>query len=164
MKNRMLLVALFCAGAALAQAPSEVKFVHWPAGHLKGYAAKLKAKEPTEMRGAKRMMANEHFEIHDNFSFFEVRRDEDGLPEQHARWHDLFIVQEGEGAVLYGGTAEGAQAGNAPGELLGGKIVGGHAQRLAPGDMAIVPAGMPHQVNPDKGKSITYMVVKVEKK
>ncbi|MBI3667795.1 MAG: AraC family ligand binding domain-containing protein [Acidobacteria bacterium] len=164
MKIHTLLLAIFCLGVAQAQAPTEVKFVHLSAEHLKGYAEKLKAREPTELQGKKNMIANEHFELHDNFSFYEVRRDEDGLPEQHARWHDIFIVQQGSGAVLYGGKAEGIQPGNAPGEGMGGKMVGGHMQRLVAGDMAIIPAGIPHQVNPDKGKSITYMVLKVEKK
>jgi mannose-6-phosphate isomerase-like protein (cupin superfamily) len=55
------------------------------------------------------------------------------------------MVQEGSGTLLVGGELQGARN-SAPGELRGGEIRGGGRQPLAAGDMMIVPAGTPHQV------------------
>ena len=146
--------------AAAAQLPAQEGFVYWPGGKLKGYSSALKAKAAADKKGA---VATEQLGNKGNFTFMVARRDQNGEPEVHANWNDIFIAQDGEATLLYGGKVEGGRE-TQPGETRGGKIVGGTAQKLAAGDMAVIPAGMPHQTNVDAGKSFTYMVIKVEKK
>ena len=134
-------------------------FVHWPAAKLKGYSPALKAKQPT----GKAQMASEQLANLGNYTFMVARRDESGEPEVHAGWNDIFIAQDGEATLIYGGKVEGGKE-TQPGETRGGKIVGGKTQKLAAGDMAIIPFGTPHQTTVEKGKHFTYMVIKVEKK
>lgn len=101
------------------------------------------------------------------YKYVIVRRDQTGEVEVHADWDDIFVVQEGVGSVLYGGKQTGGrdagpeELGGGPGERRGGKITGGANRTLAPGDLMILPAGMPHQVRVEPGGSITYLVIKV---
>ncbi|MBW3629559.1 MAG: cupin domain-containing protein [Gemmatimonadetes bacterium] len=94
------------------------------------------------------------------YSHVVVRRDQSGEAEVHDLLDDVFIVQEGTASLRYGGTVSGSRV-TAPGERRGGEIAGGVTQRLAPGDMIIVPAGVPHRVEVESGGSVTYLVVKV---
>jgi mannose-6-phosphate isomerase-like protein (cupin superfamily) len=91
-----------------------------------------------------------------------LRRTANGEPEVHEAWDDVMMVQAGSGTLLVGGELRGART-TAPGELRGGEIRGGARQPLAAGDMMIVPAGIPHQVEIVPGGSITYLVVKVRR-
>ena len=145
---------------AITPLAAQEGFVYWPAAKIKGYPAALKAKASAGKKGA---VASEQLGNQGNFTFMVARRDQHGEPEVHANWNDIFIAQDGEATLLYGGKVEGGRE-TQPGETRGGKIVGGAAQKLAAGDMAVIPAGMPHQTNVDAGKSFTYMVIKVEKK
>ncbi len=65
--------------------------------------------------------------------------------------------------MVYGGKVEGGRT-TGPGEIRGGKIVGGKTQKLAPGDVIVIPAGVPHQTTVPAGKSWTVFIVKIEKK
>ena len=156
------IAVLFVAATVLAQAPGG--FEYWPAAKLKGYTTSLKAKEPTAQAKSniKMMMATETFGDHGNYNFVMVRRDESGEPEVHADWSDIFIAHEGEGSLTYGGKVEGGRT-TGPGEIRGGKIVGGTTLKLGPGDMAVIPAGLPHLTTLEKGKHFVYMVIKVKK-
>ena len=154
MKLTFALVPLFCLSTAMAQDG----FVYWPAAKLKGFPAALKAKAASGKQGA---VASEQLDNHGNFTSMVARRTENGEPEVHAHWNDIFVAQEGEATLIHGGKVEGGHE-TTPGEVRGGKIVGGKTQKLAAGDMVIIPAGMPHQTNPSG--SFTYMVIKVEKK
>ena len=91
-----------------------------------------------------------------------LRRTASGEPELHEAWDDVMMVQAGSGILLVGGELQGARTAS-PGELRGGEIRGGSRQPLAAGDMMIVPAGTPHQVELAPGASITYLVVKVRR-
>lgn len=94
------------------------------------------------------------------YGYVVVRRDQSGEAEVHDLLDDVFVVQEGTASLRYGGTVSGSRV-TAPGERRGGEIAGGVTQRLAPGDMIIVPAGIPHRVEVESGGSVTYLVVKV---
>jgi mannose-6-phosphate isomerase-like protein (cupin superfamily) len=94
------------------------------------------------------------------YSYIVVRRDQPGEVEIHELLDDVFVVQEGAATLRYGGTASGSRV-TAPGERRGGQISGGTTQRITVGDLVIVPAGVPHQVEVEPGSSITYLVVKV---
>ena len=155
-----LRIAILCVSCALAQGPPSDGFVHWPAGKLKGYPAALTAKAAAGKKGA---AASEQLLNRGNHTFMVIRRDQSGEPEVHANWTDVFIAQDGEGTLTYGGKVEGGRE-TQPGETRGGKIVGGSSQKVVAGDMAVIPAGMPHLTSVENGKSFTYMVIKVEKK
>jgi mannose-6-phosphate isomerase-like protein (cupin superfamily) len=152
------LFALFCVGLAIAQAPKTPravepnKFGYWSTGEIKAQGQKMKAGERATINRLDR--GNHNFNL--NF------RNKTGSPEVHMNWTDIFVVQDGEAKLIYGGKVEGGKE-NRPGEIGGGKIVGGSTQRLAPGDVASVPAGMPHMFELEAGKTITYFTVKVAK-
>jgi mannose-6-phosphate isomerase-like protein (cupin superfamily) len=97
-----------------------------------------------------------------NYTCIALRRTATGEPELHEEWNDVMLIQAGSGTLLVGGELQGARS-SAPGELRGGEIRGGERQQLAAGDMMIVPAGTPHQVEVAPGESITYLVVKVRR-
>jgi hypothetical protein len=91
-----------------------------------------------------------------------VRRDRPGLVEVHDGLNDVVVAQAGAAILLAGGRAEGLRQTEA-GEWRGGTIVGGARRRLAPGDVAWIPAGVPHQLIVARGGSFTYVVVKTVK-
>ena len=88
-------------------------------------------------------------------------RSRNGGAEQHARFADLFIVVDGRAALLTGGTITDAKT-ISPGEVRGSVIEGGVQQELRPGDLAHVPAGLPHQMLVAGDKFVTCLVVKIE--
>lgn len=153
-------LTLLFLSAAVAQLPAQDDFEYWPAAKLKGYTSSLKAKAAAGKKGA---IASEQLGNRGNYTFMVARREQNGEPEVHTDWSDIFIAQDGEATLMYGGKVDGGHE-SAPGETRGGKIVGGKTQHLAAGDMAIIPAGTPHQTDPVPGNSFTYMVIKVEKK
>ena len=95
-----------------------------------------------------------------SYTYMAIRRDRTGEAEVHAAWDDVIVVQEGAATLLAGGRVSGDRE-TGPGERRGGQIAGGAARALAAGDLAIVPAGVPHQFRVEPGGSITYLVVKV---
>jgi mannose-6-phosphate isomerase-like protein (cupin superfamily) len=88
-------------------------------------------------------------------------RSRDGGAELHERFADLFIVIDGRAALLTGGTISDAKT-IAPGEIRGSSIEGGTQQELRPGDLAHVPAGLPHQMLVSGDKFVTCLVLKIE--
>ena len=97
---------------------------------------------------------------HTTFQTIELRRAANGVPEVHDRWTDVMIFQSGKAAVLLGGRVSGSQV-TAPGEHRGGTIDGGHPQPVGPGDLLVIPAGTPHQIQIARGDSLRYITVKV---
>jgi len=80
--------------------------------------------------------------------------------EIHEVMADLFVIVSGETTLTVGGEiVDGATS--APGEIRGKSIRGGVARKLGPGDVAHVPAKMPHQFSVEGGKPCTYLVFKV---
>ncbi|HEY6488205.1 MAG: hypothetical protein WCC26_18110 [Terracidiphilus sp.] len=88
-------------------------------------------------------------------------RSRNGGAEQHARFEDLFFVLEGRAALLTGGTVADAKT-IASGEVRGSAVEGGLVQDLRAGDVAHVPAGLPHQMLVSGDKFVTCLVVKIE--
>jgi glc operon protein GlcG len=86
------------------------------------------------------------------------RRDKAGLAEVHEHETDIIYVLSGTARLVTGGTlVEGRPT--APGELRGASIANGTARDLAPGDLVVVPAGVPHWFASVPGP-FTYYVVK----
>ena len=75
------------------------------------------------------------------------RRDSDGIPELHEGFTDIFVVQRGTATLRYGGAVAGNKV-TTPGEWRGGTIQNGSEAALHPGDVVVIPAGIPHQVLP----------------
>ncbi|HEX7980657.1 MAG TPA: hypothetical protein VF461_18785 [Gemmatimonadaceae bacterium] len=91
------------------------------------------------------------------------RRDSDGVPELHEGFTDIFVVQRGTATLRYGGTAPGSKV-TTPGEYRGGTIQNGSEAVLHPGDVVVIPAGIPHQLLPTTGQHFIYLTFKVAKK
>jgi len=89
------------------------------------------------------------------------RRDSDGVPELHEGFTDIFVVQRGTATLRYGGTAVGNKV-TTPGEWRGGTIEKGTDSVLHPGDVVVIPAGIPHQVLP-AAPDFVYLTFKVAK-
>lgn len=87
-------------------------------------------------------------------------RDRDGKPELHQQFGDVFVVLQGTATLVTGGTIVGSTT-TAPGEIRGTSIDQGIRKKLQEGDIAHIPAGVPHQVVLDAGGTFTYFVVKI---
>ncbi len=88
-------------------------------------------------------------------------RDRNGEAEVHARFADLFYVLDGTCTLVTGGTVLKAKT-TEPGEIRGDAIEGGILQELRAGDLAHVPAGLPHQMLVGGEKTVTYFVLKIQ--
>jgi mannose-6-phosphate isomerase-like protein (cupin superfamily) len=94
------------------------------------------------------------------YTYALTQRDSAGGEESHAAWTDVFVIQSGAAALLYGGTADGARE-STPGEWRGGTIRGGRRRSLQPGDVVVIPAGVPHQMLLGPGERIAYLAFKI---
>jgi mannose-6-phosphate isomerase-like protein (cupin superfamily) len=88
-------------------------------------------------------------------------RARDGVAELHENFAVLFFVLDGRATLVAGGTMVGAET-IGPGEIRGASIEGGVRQELRAGDVAHVPAGVPHQILVPAEKNFTSFVVKVQ--
>jgi quercetin dioxygenase-like cupin family protein len=84
-----------------------------------------------------------------------------GIAEQHENFADIFYVLAGRAALVAGGSIINAQR-VGPGEVRGDAVEGGARQELRAGDVAHVPAGVPHQMTLDGDGSLTCLVFKVQ--
>jgi mannose-6-phosphate isomerase-like protein (cupin superfamily) len=84
-----------------------------------------------------------------------------GQVEVHDRETDVMYVVDGEATIVTGGKMIGGKV-TAAGQWRGQEIQGGKAQRLAKGDVMVIPAGIPHWFK-EVPQSISYYVVKVLK-
>lgn len=90
-------------------------------------------------------------------------RGRDGVVELHEDFADLFVVLDGRATLVTGGTIAGAET-IGPGEIRGVSIVGGTRQERRAGDIAHVPAGLPHQMLVPWEKTFTAFVMKIKEK
>ena len=94
-----------------------------------------------------------------NLSITVAHRAEPGMVEVHDKETDTFYVLDGSATIVTGGTMVGGTD-TGPGQHRGTDITGGQAQRLAKGDVMVIPAGVPHWFK-EVPSSIDYYVVKV---
>jgi mannose-6-phosphate isomerase-like protein (cupin superfamily) len=85
----------------------------------------------------------------------------DGEAEVHQNFADLFYVLEGRAILITGGTVVGAKN-TGPGETRGASVEGGARQELRVGDLAHVPAGVPHQMLVPGEQSFVSFVLKIQ--
>lgn len=97
---------------------------------------------------------------HATYQYLQIRRAKSGVPEVHDRWTDVTLVQAGRATLLSGGSVSGSHV-ETPGEHRGGTIGGGTSRPVGPGDLMIIPAGIPHQYVIAPGDSLRYVTIKV---
>ncbi len=154
MKTRLPLIGLILALAApAADAPG---FALWTTDELKTMDRKLAPKVNAQK------VATETLGSYGQHNVMVVYREGDGEAELHDNMTDVFVVQSGAGTLVVGGKVVGGKS-TGPGEVRGTSIEGGARRKLAPGDIANIPAGMPHRVLVAPGQKITYLIVKVRK-
>jgi mannose-6-phosphate isomerase-like protein (cupin superfamily) len=90
-------------------------------------------------------------------------RDSSGVHERHEDFTDIFVIQKGKARLLYGGAADGEKL-TSPGEWRGGTIRGGTETDVHPGDIVVIPAGIPHQFLLTPGERRAYLSFKVARK
>jgi mannose-6-phosphate isomerase-like protein (cupin superfamily) len=88
-------------------------------------------------------------------------RARNGEAELHDDFADLFYVLDGRATLVTGGKIIGLRA-TGPGETRGDSIEGGARHELRAGDVAHVPAGVPHQMLVPGDKTFTAFVLKIE--
>lgn len=84
-----------------------------------------------------------------------------GGGEIHAHYDDLMIVEQGSATLVTGGNVANAKT-DENGETKGTSVEGGVSREVKPGDVIIVPAGVPHQLIVPKGTTYTSLVAKVK--
>lgn len=90
-------------------------------------------------------------------------RTADGVGELHQNQDDIMIVKKGTATLVTGGTLVDPKT-VSDGELRGTSVKGGVSKSLAPGDVIIVPAGLPHQLLIPKGTAYESLIAKVKEK
>jgi mannose-6-phosphate isomerase-like protein (cupin superfamily) len=88
-------------------------------------------------------------------------RSRDGEAEVHENFADVFYILDGRVTLVTGGTVAGARL-TKPGETRGDSIEGGVRKELRAGDVAHVPAGLPHQMLLAGEHTVTCLVMKVQ--
>jgi mannose-6-phosphate isomerase-like protein (cupin superfamily) len=84
-----------------------------------------------------------------------------GGAEIHAHYDDLMIVEQGSATLITGGTVLDAKT-DGGGETKGSSVQDGKVQTIAPGDVVIVPAGVPHQLLIPPGTLYSALVAKIK--
>ena len=87
------------------------------------------------------------------------RREGPGMAEIHTRDTDVAYVLRGSATLVTGGTAINLRT-TGPEELRGSGIRGGESRQLKPGDVVIIPNGIPHWFK-EVNAPFLYYVVKV---
>lgn len=82
--------------------------------------------------------------------------------EEHSRWDDIVVVRSGSGFIEIGKGTTGARF-LAAGELRGGTLKDPARLELKPGDVARIPAGVPHAFTPNAGEPWEFLLVKVRR-
>ena len=97
------------------------------------------------------------FEPGGDYAIHTSRRDSPDTVEVHEKDSDLIYVVKGSATFIAGGTLlDGKKI--AEHEIRGTQLNGGDAQSLVPGDVIIVPAGVPHWFKEVRSPFLYYTV------
>lgn len=152
--KKVIVTLILITGIAFAQAGDPAGFHFWTHAELEARANGL----ASQMDAYK--FKSDTMATAGNHRFLVVHREGPGQSEYHATESDIVYVVSGEATLIYGGKMIGAKT-TAPNEMRGTGIEGGTHKRLVPGDVFAIPPKVPHQVNPEAGKTFNYFVVKV---
>ena len=155
MKLRIILsLALIAALPALAQSTDPT--VH-TAADLQQREAKLRTAAKANPNG----LASETTDDFGTSKIVLVVRVHTGLAERHQFWADQMVISTGTVTLLTGGAMQEEKPNGASlGETTGSGIQGGKEVVLHAGDIAHVPAGVPHWVKLAPGATTTYIIFK----
>ncbi len=87
-------------------------------------------------------------------------------PAVHEQEAEIWSVIEGTATITTGGAIEGAAAPTAgtatqaPGNVFGKMIKGGTLNRVGPGDMLLIPEGVPHQIT-EASPTLKFIVFEI---
>jgi mannose-6-phosphate isomerase-like protein (cupin superfamily) len=152
----MRLMKLLLALTAVCFLAAAEDYTYWSSGEVTTKEKQLAGKATPQAS------ASEQLAKYGNHLIMVAHRKGDGEVEIHDNMTDYFFAKTGEATLVVGGKVTGGKSAG-PGELRGGTIEGGQRQRLRPGDIAHIPAGMPHQLLIAKGGKFTYVVIKVQR-
>jgi mannose-6-phosphate isomerase-like protein (cupin superfamily) len=147
------LIPFLLAAVALLAAATSAVVDHYSTADLAAMQEKLAAAHQT--------FKSESLKQYKGHYTMLAHREGTGSSEIHEHEADLFVIEDGEGTLLRGGTLVHPRE-EKPGELRGTSIAGGERVHYAPGDIIHIPAGVPHQMLVEKGKHVTYFVMKVQ--
>lgn len=106
-------------------------------------------------------LALERFPTFGNHSALIAHRQADGEAEVHDTQADFFVVQAGNATLVVGSEVVDGKT-ISPGEVRGASIKGGERKPIGAGDIAQIPAKVPHQLLVPAGEEFTYFVIKVD--
>jgi mannose-6-phosphate isomerase-like protein (cupin superfamily) len=149
---RIFGIALIVAPASAAVA--QQGFHMWTAQELATREAAL-SKTVGADRSSRETLAD-----YGDHRFRLLYRNGDGNPEEHGAVIDIVYVQSGTGTLVLGGTMTGRRSTTA-GEYVGTGLEGGERHPLGAGDIAHIPAGVPHRFLVPSGGHFTYVLVKI---
>jgi mannose-6-phosphate isomerase-like protein (cupin superfamily) len=95
---------------------------------------------------------NHHVEV--------AHREATGGAELHETQNDVFFILSGEASLIQGGVLVDPKL-TEPHEYEAKSIQGGTRTKLVTGDVVHIPFKVPHQLVLERGKQITYFVVKI---
>lgn len=139
MRQFAFIAAIVLGAASLPRADAPAVFFA-PAADVKD--AFVKGRPLTETAG---------YKVHAS------RREAPGLVEIHEVDTDIVYVLEGHATLVTGGAMTGGRT-IAPNEIRGERVTGGEARSLAPGDVVIVPNGVPHWFTQVENPFLYYVV------
>ena len=90
-----------------------------------------------------------------------ANRREAGAVEYHERTNHIFIMVDGEGTFITGGTMVGAKR-TSPDQMTAASIEGGETFHLSKGDVITIPAKTPHWFKEVPTKTVAYYAVNIE--
>ena len=125
-------------------------------------AEQFASHESTLHKAMKNGLASEILGTWGNHLLLKTRREgSSGQAEWHERQADLIVVQSGQATIIIGGKIINGRT-TAANEIRGTSIEGGEKQSLRAGDVVHVPAKTAHQVLLDPGRTLDYIVLKVD--
>jgi mannose-6-phosphate isomerase-like protein (cupin superfamily) len=149
-----ILLSLTLAAALPALAQTTDPIVHTTAA--------LHQREAKLLTAAKASPSGVAFDTFDDFGSYKtllVVRVHTGDAELHQQWADQMIITKGTVTLVTGGAMQGEHT-TGPGETRGSAVQGGKEVVLHTGDIAHIPANIPHWVKLAPGATTTYLIIK----
>lgn len=156
MKVRVLLVVILVSAISV-RASKPGGFALWKASTVKQSSEELSHKIDAQN------FAWQELGTYENHLIGISHREGDGSAELHETQTDIMIVDEGNAALIVGGTMVAPKTVK-PHEVRGTAIEGGETKEIGPGDIIHIPSGIPHQLKIAAGSRFTYLVIKVDNK
>ena len=147
---------------ALAAAPLFAQTTD-PVVHTAADLQKLETKLIETAKANPTGLATARLEDYGNDYTLLVVRVHTGDAERHQFFADQIVITKGTITLITGGTMQNEHPNSTagrPGETLGSGIDGGKEVILKAGDIAHIPAGIPHWVKIAPGTTTTYLVFK----